>query len=171
MTDAANQLPLAGLAPSAAGILSTDWFCLSVRQPWAWLIMRPDLVTPEERDRARAYGLIKDIENRTWPTRVRGTIYLHAGKGMTRDEYEECEDFLTYRCIDLGRDLPCLSELQRGGIIGHTDIIGCVEGHDSDWAISPGFNFVLAKQTPLPFTPLRGELGFFKVRQNERGER
>ena len=36
--------------------------CLSIRQPWAWLI---------------AHGW-KNIENRTWPTGYRGRFLIHA---------------------------------------------------------------------------------------------
>lgn len=51
---------------------------LSIRQPWAWLIIHGG----------------KDIENRTWPTRFRGRVAVHAGKGMTRDEYEAAMLFI-----------------------------------------------------------------------------
>lgn len=44
---------------------------LSIRQPWASLIVMG----------------IKDIENRTWPTRHRGSVLVHAAKGMTRDKF------------------------------------------------------------------------------------
>ena len=47
---------------------------LSIRQPWAWLILRPDL-RPAERDRLRVDGLLKDIENRSRPNR-KGIISL-----------------------------------------------------------------------------------------------
>ena len=40
---------------------------LSIRQPWAWLIVNGH----------------KDIENRSWPTRFRGPVLIHAAKGMT----------------------------------------------------------------------------------------
>jgi hypothetical protein len=45
---------------------------LSIRQPWAWLILNAG----------------KDIENRDWPTHFRGRFLIHASKGMTHDEYE-----------------------------------------------------------------------------------
>jgi hypothetical protein len=38
--------------------------CLSIRQPWAWLV---------------AHGW-KNIENRTWPTGFRGRFLIHAAK-------------------------------------------------------------------------------------------
>jgi len=47
---------------------------LSIRQPWAYLIIHAG----------------KDVENREWPTRVRGNILIHAGKTMTRADYQAC---------------------------------------------------------------------------------
>jgi hypothetical protein len=49
---------------------------LSIRQPWAWLIVKG----------------YKDIENRTWATKLRGRVFVHASKGMTRAEYEDAAD-------------------------------------------------------------------------------
>lgn len=37
---------------------------LSIRQPWAWLIVAG----------------YKDIENRSWPTNFRGRVYIHASR-------------------------------------------------------------------------------------------
>ena len=46
---------------------------LTVKQPWAWLLI---------------HGT-KDIENRNWPTSLRGEIAIHAAKGMPRGEYAD----------------------------------------------------------------------------------
>lgn len=51
---------------------------LSIRQPWAWLIIRPDLTTPEQRAAALAAGHIKTIENRNWATNRRGFVLANA---------------------------------------------------------------------------------------------
>ena len=50
---------------------------LSIRQPWAWMILYAG----------------KDIENREWPTRFRGRVLIHASKGMTHDEWEDAWEF------------------------------------------------------------------------------
>ena len=44
------------------------WKVLSIRQPWAWLILHGG----------------KDVENRNWATKVRGRVLIHAGSTMTR---------------------------------------------------------------------------------------
>ena len=116
---------------------------LSIRQPWCWLILNAG----------------KDIENRNWSTRYRGRIFLHAAKGMTRDEFEMTERW----CVDrFGLLLPAASELQRGGIVGAADIIDCVDHSDSRW-FEGRFGLKLANVTPLPFRPFKGALGFFDV--------
>src|SRR5690606_36026391 len=60
-----TEKPASTAAPSGSPVLS-------IRQPWAWLICNGG----------------KDIENRNWRTLYRGHVFIHAGKGMTRDEYE-----------------------------------------------------------------------------------
>lgn len=118
---------------------------LSIRQPWAWLILHAG----------------KDIENRTWRTSFRGRVLIHAAKNMTRTEYEECEDFLASRCLCGRLSLPAFDALQRGGIVGVADITGCWVKHQSSWFTGP-YGFSLAKAEPLPLVPCRGALGFFR---------
>ena len=60
---------------------------LSIRQPWAWLIVRPDLTDPAKRAAAFAAGEIKDIENRTWATKHRGPFLVHAGQTFDMEGY------------------------------------------------------------------------------------
>ena len=70
---------------------------LSIRQPWAWLIVNG----------------FKDIENRTWPTKFRGRVLVHASKGMTRDEYDDVADFL-----EPSIPLPRFEDLERVYLVG-----------------------------------------------------
>lgn len=118
---------------------------LSIRQPWAWLILNAG----------------KDAENRSWPTLFRGPFYIHAAKGMTRYEYDSAKLFTQ---ATLGNDIsfPRMQELNRGGIVGHARIVDCVSKCDSPWFQGPR-GFLLGDAGLLPFTPLRGQLGFFKV--------
>jgi hypothetical protein len=86
---------------------------LSVRQPWAWLLI---------------YGVerTKRIENRSWSTRHRGDLVIHASKGLVdwqsrsldrwREEIPDLPDLLAepferhfgclYGLLDLVDDLP-----------------------------------------------------------------
>ncbi|ANP62349.1 TPA: ASCH domain-containing protein [Pseudomonas aeruginosa] len=115
---------------------------LSIRQPWAWLIV---------------HGF-KPVENRDWPTRFRGPFLVHASKGMTRDEYEDARDLAEQQ----GITIPAPHELERGGIVGQASITGCVDHSSSPWFFGK-FGFELADAKPLPFRPLKGQLGFFEA--------
>ena len=53
--------------------------------------------------------------------------------------------------------------MPRGGIVGAVDIVDCVTESDSDWFSGP-YGYVLRDPKPLPFRPVRGQLGFFRVR-------
>jgi len=120
---------------------------LSVRQPWAWLILHAG----------------KDIENRTWPTGLRGRVLVHASKGMTRDEYDDATDPL-WASKGTTIELPPFESLERGGIVGSVEIVDCVWQSDSPWFCGP-WGFVLRNPELLPFRPLRGSLGFFEVQE------
>lgn len=121
---------------------------LSIRQPWAWLILNAG----------------KDIENRDWPTGFRGRFLIHASKGMTRDEYEN--GLAIAEEINAEVQIPAFSQLKRGGIVGAATLIDCIRYSGSGF-VSPWFfgeyGFELRDVAPLPFRPLKGALGFFDV--------
>jgi len=130
---------------------------LSIRQPWASLILHAG----------------KDIENRTWPTKVRGRVLVHAAKGMTRDEWDDAMEF----AVDILRQRPPLpdgktrtlrelgfayEDLERGGIVGSVEIVDCVQQTDSPWFMG-SHGFVLRNPQSMPLIPYKGQLGFFDV--------
>lgn len=137
--------------------------CISVRQPWAWLIVRPDL---EGLARAAAIerGELKTIENRTWRTRHRGALLIHAAQGMALAQYEAVQ-----RALDApgapGITLPPPHALRRGGIVGVGMLADCLEpGMRQSWWHMPGcFGFELQDVRPTAFVPLKGRLMLFDV--------
>jgi len=136
---------------------------ISIREPWAWLIIRPDLTDPIDRAKAFAAGRIKDIENRNWSTKVRGRVLVHAAKVMTRDEYKDVNDALSRgEWRDLGIMLPSFDEIPRGGIIGSVEIVDCLTQSNSRWFFGK-YGFQLRNPEALPFRPLKGQLSFFDV--------
>lgn len=119
---------------------------LSLRQPWAWLILHGG----------------KDIENRKWPTKFRGRFLIHAAKGMTRKEFDDAFHWIVRNPrIPLNFFEPEFSELERGGIVGDAELVDCVRSSSSPWFMG-GYGFVLSNVKPIPFRPCRGELGFFE---------
>lgn len=74
---------------------------ISIHQPWALLIANGH----------------KDIENRSWPTKFRGRVLIHASNGMSREDYEIAQATLEHANLpDVA--LPPFDELERGGIVG-----------------------------------------------------
>jgi hypothetical protein len=119
---------------------------LSIRQPWACLILHAG----------------KDIENRVWRTHQRGRFLIHAAKGCTRAEYESACEYS--RLCGFRGEIPDLKHIERGGIVGSVELVECVDAHASRWFVGP-FGFVLRDPQPIPFHPCTGQLGFFRLNQ------
>ena len=127
-----------------------DYPVLSVRQPWAWLIV---------------HGW-KNIENRTWRVAWRGRFLVHASKGMTVGDYQACKLFVAGFAPTLADLIPGRLNLERGGIVGAARILDCVERHESEWFTGP-VGFVLGDASPMPLRPVVGRLGFFRLTNSE----
>ena len=117
---------------------------LSIRQPWAWLIVNGH----------------KDIENRVWRTAFRGRVYIHASATMTREDYFACTLFISQ--MRTSWRLPAADQLERGGIVGAATITDCVTESDSPW-FTGDYGLVMRDAKPLPFRPCKGMLKFFRV--------
>jgi hypothetical protein len=126
---------------------------LSVRAPWWWAILH----------------LGKDIENREWPTRLRGRILLHASTWyVERDVREDinCIDGIVRAGMDdlLADDNPReVFSRSAGCIVGSVEIVGCVTQSQSPWFYGK-YGFLL--RDPVAFLepiPVKGALGFFDV--------
>lgn len=114
--------------------------CLSIQQPWAELIVS---------------GL-KDIENRNWPTKMRGEFLIHAGKKFDNESFK-------YLSIYGGHFVGKTKEdFLLGGIVGKSNIIDCVTSYPSGWFIGK-YGFVLKDSRRLDFIPCNGQLGFFNL--------
>jgi len=153
--------------------------CLSVRQPWAELILNPDTR--------------KNIENRTWNTGVRGTVLIHASKGMTGEEFDQAMYFANKEArVSLHVLKYILTTVPRGGIVGAVrltsvvplDRLGGGRGYPSaraaerphpqagsPWLMEGQFGFVLEQPTRLSFRQYKGALGFFQVELTAEEER
>lgn len=119
---------------------------LSIRQPWAWLIVNG----------------FKDIENRSWDTKYRGAVLIHASKGMTRADYDAAKAICDSLPPLQRMVLPEFDKLERGGIVGYTHITGTTRESASPWFFGP-VGFQLSGSKTLPFQPLKGRLSFFET--------
>ena len=107
---------------------------VSIRQPWVSLIVSG----------------AKDVENRTWPTKYRGAVLIHASQRAD----DVSDDDIERR---FGVCMP--AELPLGGIIGMTEIVDCVRPHASRWYAPAHWACVLANSGPLPFVKWKGQQG------------
>lgn len=133
-----------GWTPGGLSVIFQPVLALSIRQPWAWLIVAGH----------------KDIENRSWPTKVRGRFLIHAATYQPRDS----EIAAIERAIrDSGLSITIPRSLLRfGGIIGSAELVDCVQRSRSKWFSGRGHGFVLAHAKAEKFRPCRGQLGFFE---------
>lgn len=108
------------------------------------------------------------MENRDWPTQVRGRVLIHAAKTMTRADYEAAVLFcssLPDWALPEDFWFPTFDHLKAecGGIVGSMNIVDCVTQSKSPWFCGR-YGFVIDAATSLPFQPCKGALGFFKVK-------
>ena len=125
---------------------------LSVRQPWAWLIVNGH----------------KTVDNRTWRTSYRGPLLIHASQtlDMTVDELDGVRQALA----EIGIDMP--PTLLTGGIVGCVNLIDCTltpsPNQDPEgWHDQGYWAWVVTDAEPLPFRPMPGRLHLFEVAYEE----
>lgn len=131
---------------------------ISIRQPWAWLIVNGH----------------KDIENRSWNTKYRGPVLIHASAAKpSMDDYSAVIDILlksrmyhidfpTWNDFSAPGNWPGHKGIERGGIVGVATITDCVPGSSSPWFFGPK-GFTLSDASPLPLLPMKGKLSFFET--------
>jgi hypothetical protein len=118
---------------------------ISIRQPFTWLVLAG----------------IKDIENRTWRTKYRGRIYIHAPSVWDKAGAKKFSKYGVPDDNDQGWPLG----LVFGGIVGSVEIVDCVTKHPSSW-FGGKVGFVL--KNPIFIAggvPCPGQLGIWKVPQ------
>jgi hypothetical protein len=113
---------------------------ISIQQPWAWAILHAG----------------KRIENRSWSTRWRGPLLIHAGKAWSSSQEGDRRYLISCFGLDVPQGLPL------GGIVGLCDLVDVITASPDRWFEGP-FGWVLDNVEPLPFRPYRGALGLFEV--------
>ena len=116
---------------------------LSLRQPWAWLVVNG----------------YKDIENRSWRTNHRGALLIHASKNRSLTTPQNLSSIEK----NYGVKLP--KKFDFGGIVGIVDVIGCLKHHPSRWKFDGSWGWVLRNPKRLSFRKCKGAVGFFKPKR------
>lgn len=134
---------------------------LSIRQPWAWLIM---------------CGL-KDVENRTWKTDYRGEFGVHAGKKFDWDALIVLREMripswmIQSMIAHFGLELADTPEKSKvtaglgefGVILGTVRLTDCTKKNTSIWCDDGLYHFCLSKPNPWKdLVPASGKLGFWE---------
>ena len=107
---------------------------LTIRQPWASLIVFGE----------------KDVENRTWTTRHRGSLAIHAGQAVDHD--------LQAWQLNIAQRI---NTFPRGAIVGIVDLRDVVRDSRSRWAEPGHHHWVLTDPRPIEPVPMRGRLGLW----------
>lgn len=108
---------------------------LTLRQPWA----------------SAVFVAGKDVENRTWSTRYRGRLWIHAAKATAWPDTR----------LEERRGLWVPEDpLPRGVILGCVELVDCVRRFDSPWALRDHYHWLLRRpmllERPVPHA---GRLG------------
>jgi hypothetical protein len=136
---------------------------ISIRQPWLFLITRPDVLGYAERTELYREKMIKDFENRTRdignPMKITGSpdVWLHASLTPA----EQFDNLRLNILSAFGIQIPTLVELPRGGICGRATFEPFVDENASPWAHGSGYPIFSAM--PCRFVECKGALGFFKL--------
>jgi ASCH domain len=126
--------------------------CLTIRQPWAWLIV----------------ARFKSVENRTWPTKLRGEVLIHASKDCTASDFFNAWSYLTHGANATrttrshAKQVPQLAVIERGAVIGKATLVDCVTDHPSPYFVGPYGHVFTNAQRCEPFQ-YKGALNYFDV--------
>jgi hypothetical protein len=115
---------------------------LSLRQPWAWLVVNGH----------------KDIENRSWRTNHRGPLLIHASRNRSLTTSKNLSAIEKKYRVRLPRDFDL------GGIVGIVDVVDCLKRHPSKWKFRGSWGWVLENPRRLPFRQCKGTVGFFRLK-------
>ena len=145
--------------------MSTVVKVLSIRQPWAWLVVS---------------GL-KDVENRTWTTDYRGVVYIHAGKTFdwgairwlfeTSAAYPSLVGVMWQVLSRFGLDAsdastgtpPTRHQEELGALVGKATLCDVTDGSDSVWAEPGCWYWCFRDPKAITPVPMPGRLGLYEI--------
>jgi len=136
--------------------------CLSVMQPWAWLLTTHELTDAER----------KDVENRSWPTKIRGKLLIHAGQKFDTEGYmwlrhnlPQVADLVKKHFnLRIVHSMPgraaqfVIDRSQFSGIVGMVTLNDVVTNSSSRWAAPGQYHWLVSNGRELPLIPMPGQL-------------
>lgn len=122
---------------------------LSIKQPWAWLIVNG----------------YKPLDNRSWHSNYTGILLIHASLSFDSKGYKWVTDNAERLGIQPNK-LPAKKDFPKGSMVGFAFMRGCCKNSDSPWFTGPyGFELDGAKPLREPY-PAKGTLGIFDFKFN-----
>lgn len=119
---------------------------LAIKQPWAWLIVNG----------------YKPVENRTWSTKFRGPLLIHASASKpSKADYEAARQIFCQSGTDPNL-FPEIYGFDLGGIVGMAVVTDVTVEHSSPYFFGP-VGFVLEKARRCKLHPFKGALSFFET--------
>lgn len=127
--------------------------CLTLKQPWASLVVEGH----------------KEIETRSWETKYRGELYIHASSKFYFGDLELCRIDRFFK-----EAIPDPTKVITGAILGKVTLVDCVRTETLDGKISkkekafgdysPGrFAWILENPQQITAFPQRGALGIWST--------
>jgi hypothetical protein len=105
----------------------------------------------------------KDVENRTYPTRFRGELWIHASK-KSMDLSETLLLMPDRFSYPDAVNVRLRAEALNGCIIGSVRLVGCVRNSVSEWAEKGCWHWVLENPVLLARPiPANGHLGLWEA--------
>ncbi len=148
-----KEMPDVEVVQPGTAVEPDSIMCLSVKQPFATWLANPAQFAKYDIPP-------KTIENRTWPTKYRGPLLIHAS--MTFEEGDPIDRW-SWDFGKLVQAFPVMEEeYVRGAMVGYAELVDVVTESSNDWFVGP-YGFVLANARPLEPISFRGQLKLFPV--------
>ena len=147
--------------PQESVLAEGTTMCLSVQQPYAWLLSNPEVL--------RAVNVpLKMIENRDWKTAYRGPLLIHASKKVDAGSFLPDGGLSPRFRQRFGDRIEAVMPLRKGDyatgvIVGMAELSDVITESDDPWFMGT-YGFVLTHAHPLvqPL-PYRGQMKLFGV--------
>lgn len=160
------ELPAVEVVLPEPGASADQCKCLSIRQPWVWLLTHPEIVA--------SCGIEpKTMENRDWRPHYRGPLLLHAGATIETDFFDRrsgllLPDYWAWKFGAIGERLARAMPRHRGeyatrSLVGIAKLVDVVEASASPWFVGK-YGLVLTEPREItPSIPYPGQRMLFDV--------
>lgn len=133
--------------------------CISIRQPWAWLICQG----------------VKNVENRTWKSPYRGELAIHASQKFDWGFFDLESPFFDRAMVQVcehfgigSHERITAAQHEFSAVVGSVELVDIIAADNnkpvSSWCVDGGYWWLLAnpKNAIKPF-PCKGKLNIWNI--------